>query len=161
MPRLPHTHRNHPPITPHPKTVFLPDLSVCITPVALHKVTPVALHNRFTKLSTISEIPEIPNSPPPPPSSNSSPPPPHTITHPRVHTHTHMSQIHVRLPLLHSAEPITVTSHVHGNSYASLPYPPSKQTDAITELNNWMNHGSVCSNRSRSAEAETATTSPQ
>ena len=30
MPQPPHTHSNHPPITPHPKTVFLPDLSVCI-----------------------------------------------------------------------------------------------------------------------------------
>ena len=56
MPPPQHTHRNHPPITPHPKTVFLSDLSVCITDSA--EGTPVALHNRFDELSTISEIPE-------------------------------------------------------------------------------------------------------
>ena len=67
MPQPSHTHRNHPPITPHPKTVFLSDLSVCITDSS--EGTPVALHNRFDELSTISEIPY---SPPPPP-SNASP----------------------------------------------------------------------------------------
>ena len=74
MPQPPHTHRNHPPITSHPKTVFLSDLSVCIADSS--EGTPVALQNRFDELSTISEIPEIPNSPPPPPSNTSPQPTP-------------------------------------------------------------------------------------
>ena len=40
MPQPPHAHRNHPPNTPHPKTVFLSDLSVCITDSS--EGTPVA-----------------------------------------------------------------------------------------------------------------------
>ena len=56
MPQPPHAHRNHPPITSHPKTVFLSDLSVCITDSS--EGTPVALHNRFDEPSTISEIPD-------------------------------------------------------------------------------------------------------
>ena len=50
MPQPPHAHRNHPPITLHPKAVFLPDLSVCNTNSA--EGTPVALQNRFTELYT-------------------------------------------------------------------------------------------------------------
>ena len=103
MPQPPHTHRNHPPITPHPKT----------------KGTSVALHDRFADLSTISEIPEIPNSPPPPP-SNASPPHTHHHKHPRVHTHIHMSQIHGCLPhfLIHrsiaqSPHMCTITHTLH------------------------------------------------
>ena len=62
--------------------------------------------------------------------------------------------------LPHSPEHITVTPHVHDHLYASLPHPPSKQTDAITKVNNWMNDGSVCSNFSSSAESETAVSAP-
>ena len=43
MPQPPYTHHNHPPITPHPKTVFLSDLSVCVTNSL--EGTPVALQN--------------------------------------------------------------------------------------------------------------------
>ena len=80
--------------------------------------------------------------------------------HPSHHTHIHMSQIHVRLPhfLIHRST--TVTPNVHNHSYASLPHPPSKQTDAITKVNNWMNDGYVCSNSSSSCEAETAASVP-
>ena len=49
MSQQPHTHRNHPPITPHPETVFLPDPSVCITNSL--EGTPVALQNRFAEKS--------------------------------------------------------------------------------------------------------------
>ena len=72
-----------------------------------------------------------------------------------------MSHIHVRLPhfFIHWNISQHVTQHVHDHSYASLPHPPSKQTDAITKVNNWMNDGSVCSNPSSSAEAETAASS--
>ena len=51
MPQPPHTHRNHPPITPHLKSVFLSELSVCITDSS--EGTPVALQNRFGELSSI------------------------------------------------------------------------------------------------------------
>ena len=126
MPQPPHTHRNHPSIIPHPKTVFLSDLSVCITDSS--EGTPVALHNRFNELSTISEIPEIPNSPPPP----SNAPPPHTYhhRHPRLHTHIHMSQNHVRLPyfLIHrsisqSLHMFTITHTLHYLIRKQMPSP--------------------------------------
>ena len=78
---------------------------------------------------------------------------------PHYHTHHHK---HPRPPisLPHSPEHITVTPHVHDHSYASLPHPPSKQTDDSTKGNNWMNDGSVCSNSSSSCEAETAASAP-
>ena len=157
MPQPPHTHRNHPPITPHPKTVFLSDLSVCITDSS--EGTPVALHNRFDELSTISEIHEIPTSPPPPPSNAS---PPHTPSKISTSSYTYTYVTDPRSPTSfpHSPEFITVTTHVHDHSYASLPHPPSKQTDAITKVNNWMNDGSVCSDSSSSSEAETAASAP-
>ena len=151
MPQPPHMHCNHPPITPHPKTVFLPDLSVCITNSS--EGTPVVLHNRFTKLSTISEIPEIPNSPPPLPRQMPHHPP-HTFTHthPHVHTHTYVTDPLSPHFFLHCN--ISFISYVHNHYYTSLPRPPSKQTDAITKVTNWMND--VCSNPSSSAEEETA-----
>ena len=89
MPPPPHTHRNHPPITPHPRTVFLSDLSVCITDSS--DGTTVALHNRFDELSTISEIPEIPNSPPPP-LSNASPPHTPSQTSTSSYTYTYVTE---------------------------------------------------------------------
>ena len=150
MPPPQHTHRNHPPITPHPKTVFLSDLSVCITDSA--EGTPVALHNRFDELSTISEIPEIPNSPPPPP-SNASPPHTPSQTSTSSYTYTYAAEPRSPTSLLHSPEHTTVTPHVHDHSYASL---PTTQTDAITKVNNWMKDGSVCSDSSSSSEAVTA-----
>ena len=154
MPQSPHTHRNHPPITPHPKTVFLSDLSVCITDSS--EGAPIALHNRFDELSTISEIPEIPNSPPPPPSNAS---PPHTPSHTSTSSYTYTYVTEPRSPtsLPHSPEHITVTPHVHDHSYATLPH---TQTDAITRVKNWMKDGSVCSDSSSSSEAETAASAP-
>ena len=157
MPQPPHTHRNHPPITPHPKTVFLSDLSVCITDSS--EGTPVAQHSRNAELSTISEIPEIPNSPPPPP-SNASPPHAPLQTSTTSYTYTYDTDPRSLTSLPHSPEHITVTPHVHDHSYASLPHPPSKQTDAIMKVCNWMNDGSVCSNSSSSCEAETAASAP-
>ena len=154
MPPPQHTHRNHPPITPHPKTVFLSDLSVCITDSA--EGTPVALHNRFDELSTISEIPEIPNSPPPPP-SNASPPHTPSQTSTSSYTYTYATEPRSPTSLLHSPEHTTVTPHVHDHSYASL---PTTQTDAITKVNNWMKDGSVCSDSSSSSEAVTAASAP-
>ena len=118
MPQPPHTHRNHPPITPHPRTVFLSDLSVCITDSS--EGTPVALHNRFDELSTISEIPEIPNSPPPPP-SNASPPHTPSQTSTSSYTYTYVTEPRSPTSLLHSPEHITVTPHVQDHSYATLP----------------------------------------
>ena len=91
MPPPPHTHRNHPPITLHPKTVFLSDLSVCITDSS--EGTPIALHNRFDELSTISEILTHHHYHRQTPHHHT-----HHHRHPRLHTHTHMSQNHVRLP---------------------------------------------------------------
>ena len=137
MPQPPHTHRNHPPIR-----------------VSTSQGTPVALHNRFAELSTISEIPEILNSPRPPPSNAS---PPHSPSQTSSCAYTDL-----RSPtsLLHSTEHITVIPHVQEHSYASLPHPPSKQTDDNTKVNNWMNDGSACSSSSSSAEAVTAATSP-
>ena len=116
------------------------------------------LHNRFTELTIISEIPEIPNSPPPPPSNAS---PPHTQSHTTSCSYSYIYYIYPQSPisLLNSPEHITVTLHVYDHSYALLPHPP-KQTDAVTKVNNWMNDGSVFSNHSSSAEAETAATSP-
>ena len=157
MPPPQHTHRNHPPITPHPKTVFLSDLSVCITDSA--EGTPVALHNRFDELSTISEIPEIPNSLPPPPSNVSLP---HTPlqTSTSLYTYTYATEPRSPTSLLHSPEHTTVTPpppHVHDHSYATL---PTTQTDAITKVNNWMKDGSVCSESSSSSDAVTAASAP-
>ena len=154
MPQPPHTHRNHPPITPHPKTVFLSDLSVCITDSS--EGTPVALHNRFDELSAISEIPEIPNSPPPPP-SNASPPHTPSQTSTSSYTYTYVTEPRSPSSLLHSPEHITVTTHVKDHSYPTL---PTTQTDAITKVNNWMKDGSVCSDSSSSSEAETAASAP-
>ena len=147
MPPPQHTHRNHPPITPHPKTVFLSDLSVCITDSS--EGTPVTLHNRFDELSTISEIPEIPNSPPP---SNASPPHTPSQTSTSSYTYTYVTEPRSPTSLLHSPEHTTVTPHVHDHSYASL---PTTQTDAITKVNNWMKDGSVGSDSSSSSEAVT------
>ena len=132
MPQPPHTHRNHQPITPHPKTVFFPDLSVCITNSS--EGTPVGLHNRFAELSTISGIHEIPNSPPPPP--------PHTQSHTSSCSYTCSYLTDPCSPTnMGTREHITVTPHVHDHSYASLPHPASKQTEAFTKVNNWMNDG--------------------
>ena len=156
MPQPPPTHRNHPPITPHPKTVFLSDQSVCITDSS--EGTPVPLHNRFDELSSVSEIHEIPNSPPPPP-SNASPPHTPSQTSMSSYTYTYVSDLRSPTSLPHSPEHITVTPHVHDHSYASLPH-PSTQSDAITKVNNWMKDGSVCSDSSSSSEAETATSAP-
>ena len=158
MPQPPYTHRNHPPITPHPKTVFMSDLSVCITNSS--EGTQVALHNRFAELSTISEIPEIPNSPPPPPPSNASPPHTPSQTSSSSYTYTYVTDPRSPTSLPQSPEHITVTPHLHDHSYASLPRPPSKQIDVITKVDNWMNDGSVCSNSSSSSEAETAASAP-
>ena len=154
MPQPPHTHRNHPPITPHPKSVFLSELSVCITDSS--EGTPVALQNRFDELSFVSEIPEIPNSPPPPP-SNASPPHIPSQTSTSSYTYTYVTEPRSPTSLPHSPEHITVTPHVHDHSYATLPH---TQTDAITKVNNWMKDGFVCSDSSSSSEAETAASSP-
>ena len=157
MPQPPHMHRNHPPITPHPKSVFLFDLSVCITDSS--EGTPVALRNRFDELSTISEIHEIPNPPPPPP-ANASPPHTPSQTSTSSYTYTYVTDPRSPTSLPHSPEYITVTPHVHDHTYASLPHPPSTQTDAITKVNNWMNDGSVCSDSSSSSGAETVASAP-
>ena len=141
MPLPPHKHRKHPPITPHPKTVFLPELSVCVTNSL--EGTPVALQNHFAELSTIAEIPEISNSPPPSPlPSNASPP--HTTSHRSwcSYIYTYVTDPCSPTLLLPSPEHITVTPHVHDHSYASLPHPPT-QRDAITKVNNWMNDGVI------------------
>ena len=90
--------------------------------------------------------------------SNVSPPHTHHHTHLVFITHIHVTDPRSPTSLIHSRN--TVTPHVHDHSYASLPHPPSKQTDAITKVNNWMNVGSVCSNPWSSAEAVTAATSP-
>ena len=155
MPQPPHTHRNHPPITP--ETVYLLDQSVCITDSS--EGTPVTLHNRFDELSSISEIPEIPNSPPSP-LPNASPPHTPSQTSTSSCTYTYVTDPSSPTSLPHSPEQMTVTPHVHDHSYASLPHPPSAQTDAITEENNWMKDGSVCSDSSSSSEAETAASTP-
>ena len=77
------------------------------------------------------------------------------------YTYTYVTEPRSPTPLPHSPpEHITVTPQVHDHSYASLPHPPSKQTDAIMKVNNWMNDGSVCSNSSISCEAETAASAP-
>ena len=154
MPQPPYTYRNHSPITPHPKTVILSNLSVCITESS--ERTPVALHNGFDELSTISEIPEILNSPPPPPPSNASPSHTPSQTSTSSYTCTYVTEPCSPTSLPHSPEHITVTPHVHDHSYASLPHPPSTQTDVNTKVNNWMNDDSVCSDSSSSSEAETA-----
>ena len=104
MPQPPHTHRNHPPITPHPKTVFLSDLSVCITDSS--EGTPVALHNRFDELSTISEIPEISNSPPS-----------HTITN--IHVFIHIYICH-RPTFAYLTSSFTGAYHSHPTCSRSL-----------------------------------------
>ena len=140
MPQPPHTHRNHPPITPHPKTVFLSDLSVCITDSS-------GGHQSRCTTASMSFLPSQKSlrflSSPPPPPSNATPP--HTP-----------SQTSTSFP--HSPEHITVTTpHVHDHSYATLPH---TQTDAITKVNNWMKDGSVCSDSSSSSEAETAASAP-
>ena len=154
MPQPPHTHRNHPPIAPHPKYVFLSELSVCITDSS--EGTPVTLQNRFNELSSISEIPEIPNLPPPP-QSNASPPHTPSQTSTSSNTYTYVTEPRSPTSLPHSPEHITVTPHVHDHSYATLPH---TQTDAITKVNNWTKDGSVCSDSSSSSEAETASSAP-
>ena len=68
--------------------------------------------------------------------------------HPRLHTYTYVTDPRSPTSLPHSPEHITVTPHVHDHSYASLSHPPSKQTDAITKVNSWMNDCSVCSDSS-------------
>ena len=128
MPQQTHMHRNHPLITPHPKPIFLPDLSVCRG------------HQSCCITASLSYLPSqkslrfLTHHHHPP--SNTSPPhiPSHTS---RVHTHTYVTDPRLPTSLLHSPEHITVTLHVQ--SYTSLPHPPSKQTDAITKVNNWMN----------------------
>ena len=72
---------------------------------------------------------------------------PHHHTQPSTSSYTYTYITDPRSPtsLLHSPEHITVTPHVHDHSYASLPHPPSKQTDAIMKVDNWMKDGSVCS----------------
>ena len=112
MPQPPHAHCNHPPTTPHPKTVFLSDLSVCITDSS--EGTPVALHNRFNELSTISEIPEIPNSPPPLPSNAS---PPHTPSQTSMSSYTYTCH---RTTFAYLTSSFTGTYHSHPTCSRSL-----------------------------------------
>ena len=76
------------------------------------------------------------------------------------YTYTYVTDPRSPTSLPHSPEHITVTPHVHDHSYASLPHPPSTQTDAFTKVNNWMNDDSVCSDSSSSLQAETETSAP-
>ena len=75
MPQPPHTHRNHTPITPHPKTVVLPIASLSYLPSQ-------------KSLRFLTQHYHHPQAPP-----HHT----HHHTHPGVHTHIPMSQIHVRL----------------------------------------------------------------
>ena len=112
MPQPPHTHRNHPPITPHPKSVFLSELSVCITDSS--EGTPVALHNRFDELSSISEIPKIPNSPPPLPSNASLP---HTPSQTSTSSYTYICH---RITFAYLTSSFTGAYHSHPTCSRSL-----------------------------------------
>ena len=107
MPQPPHTHRN-PPITPHPKTVFLSDLSVCITDSS--KGTPVALHNAsMSFLPSQKSLRFLTHH-----HRHRQTPHHHTHhhKHPRLHTHIHMSQTHVRLPHFLIHRRISQSSHM-------------------------------------------------
>ena len=110
MSQPPHTHRNHPPITPHPKIVF------CL--IYLY-VLLILLRGHQSRCATASlsyrpsqEIPEIPNSPPPP-SSNASPPHVPLQTSSSSYTYTYVTDPRSPTSLPHSPEHITVTPHVH------------------------------------------------
>ena len=93
MPQPPHAHRNHPPITPHPKTGFLPDLSACVT-------NSLREHQSRCKTASLSYLPSqkslrflihhhhLRHTP----HYHT-----HLHTHPGVHTHTHISQFQARL----------------------------------------------------------------
>ena len=139
MPQPPQTHHNHPPITPHPKTVFcliylyvslilLRGHQSCCTTASMsflpsQKSLRFLTHHRRHRQT------------------------PHTHTHhthhhrhPRLHTHIHVTEPRSPTSLLHSPEHITVAPHVQDH--------------------NWMKDGSVCSDSSSSSEAETAASAP-
>ena len=111
MPQPPHTHHNHPPITPNPRTVFLSDLSVCITEgrsVALMSYLPSQKSLRFLTHHHHHHRQT-----------------PHHHKrhhkHPRLYTYAYVTDPRSPTSLPHSPEHITVTPHVHDHSYALLP----------------------------------------
>ena len=152
LPQPPHTHRNHPPITPHPKTVFLSDLSVCI---ADSEGTPVALHNRFDELSTISEIPEIPNSPAPSPSNAS---PPHTPSQTFTSSYTYICH---RTTFAYLTSSFTGAYHSHPTCSRSLICYTTSYTNRFHHESEQLDERWLCLfDSSSSSEAETAASAP-
>ena len=116
MPQPPHTHRNHPPITPHSKIVFLPDLSVCITNSS--KETPSRCINAsLSYLPSQKSLRFLTHHHPRQTPHHQT----HHHTHPRVHTHIYI-YIYIchRSTFAYLTSSFTGTYHSHPTCSRSL-----------------------------------------
>ena len=145
MPQPPHKHRNHPPITPHPKTYFCP-IYLYVSLILLRGHQSRCTTASMSFLSSQKSLRFLTRH-----HRHHRTPHHHTHhhKHPRLHTHIHMSQTHVRLlhfihrSISQSPHMFTITHTLHYLIHLLHKQMPS-----------------LCYDSSSSLEVETAASAP-